>query len=51
MLQTFTVTLRRNDGCFIKEIQKPSRYAAKRVAFRWEEMYGPGYFVEIDASD
>ena len=47
-MKTFTVTLRRANGRFVKETNRPSRYAAKKVAAFWEAKYDESYYVEID---
>lgn len=49
-MKTFTITLRRSNGRFVKSAQRQSRYAAKQVAARWEEQYDDGYYVEITVS-
>lgn len=47
MKTIYTVTLRRANGRWVKEAQRPSRYAAKKLAEAWEEKYDDAYYVEI----
>ncbi len=44
---TFTVTLRRDNGRFVKATQRHSWYAVKKVAAHWEATYDDTYYVEI----
>jgi hypothetical protein len=45
--QTFTVTLRRDNGRVVKYAERPSKYAAKKIAARWEDDHDDTYYVEI----
>ena len=44
----YTVTLRRENGRFVKEAQRTSKYAAKKLAQHWEDTHDSGYYVEIN---
>lgn len=44
----FTVVLRRSNGRFVREEKRPSRYSAKKLAARWEDIYDSSYYVEIE---
>lgn len=47
LVLTFKVILRRDNGRFVKETSRSSRYAAKKVAARWEDAHDETYYVEI----
>jgi hypothetical protein len=44
---TFTITLRRTDGRFVKATQRHSKYAVKKVVEAWEEKY-PDCEIEVE---
>lgn len=46
-MKEFKVILRRENGRFVKEATRPSRYAAKQLAERWEDKH-PEMYVEIE---
>lgn len=43
----YMVTLRRANGRFVKEATRPSRYAAKKLAWSWEAKH-PEMYAEIN---
>lgn len=46
--KTWTITLRRTNGRFVKSTQRHSKYAAKKVVEAWEDKYDESYYVEVD---
>lgn len=44
----YKVVLRRENGRLVKESQRTSRYAAKKLAEVWGEIYDDTYTVEIE---
>jgi hypothetical protein len=43
----YTVTLRQENGRWVKEAQRHSKYAAKKLADAWNEKYDHTFYVEI----
>ena len=46
-MKQFKVILRRENGRFVKEAIRDSKYAAKKLAERWEEKH-PEMYTEIE---
>lgn len=45
--KTWTITLRRSNGRFMKSTQRHSRYAVKQVVAAWEDKH-PDCIVEVE---
>ena len=48
--KTYTITLRRSNGRYVKSAQRHSKYAAKKAKEQWEGRYDDTYYVEIEVS-
>lgn len=44
---TWTITLRRANGRFVKSTQRHSKYAVKKVVEAWEDKH-PDCYVEVE---